>query len=137
LDGATVRQGGWTYGTRRRADGTWALRDLSDGDAPDLYAFTEEAQHRVDYVIANHFTATHPSSPFVGQAVAIRTTPDVRHTLRGLTLTTTRAGSTPHERMIDPERLGEVLRETFGIALGEDEITRIRDRAVEGMDTIR
>lgn len=130
--GATVRQGEWTYGTRRRDDGTWALRDLSNGDAPDLYAFSGELQHRVDYDIANHFTATHPSSPFVDQAVAMRTTPQERFTLRGLTLTTTRAGGMTDERLIDPEGLGEVLRATFGIALGEDEIVRVRDHAVKG-----
>ncbi len=29
-----------------------------------LYAFTQEAQHRVDYELANHYTSTHPSSQF-------------------------------------------------------------------------
>lgn len=135
--GSIVRQGAWTYGTRRRPDGTWGLQDLSNGEAPDLYAFTQEPQHRIDYEIANHFTATHPSSPFVGQAVAIRTTPEERFTLRGLTLATRRADGTSGERLIDADELGAVLRETFGIALGEDEISRLRDRAVRGVDTIR
>mgnify|MGYP006155360817 CR=1 FL=1 len=67
--------------------------------APDLYAFSGELQHRVDYDIANHFTATHPSSPFVDQSVAMRTTPQERFTLRGLTLTTTRAGGMTDEQL--------------------------------------
>jgi N-hydroxyarylamine O-acetyltransferase len=126
-DGVTVRHGAWTYGTRRRADGSWALREPGDGEGADLYAFTGESQHRVDYVIANHFTATHPSSPFVGQVVAIRTTPRERFLLRGLTLTTKRAGGASDERVIAPDELGEVLRTTFGIALEAGEVAHIRD----------
>jgi arylamine N-acetyltransferase len=68
----------------------------------------------------------------VGQAVAMRTTPEERLTLRGLTLTTTRAGGDTDEVAIEPEGLGDVLRATFGIALAEDELARVRDRAVRG-----
>lgn len=131
-DGVTSRQGAWTYSTRRRVDGAWALREPGDGDAQDLYAFTGDPQHRIDYVIANHFTATHPSSSFANQVVAMRTTPQERSTLRGRTLATRRGDGASEEREIAAAELGEVLRETFGIALTAGEIARLRER-VEGV----
>lgn len=129
-DGARVRQGAWTYGVRRRVDGTWALRDLTTGEGPNLYAFTHELQHRVDYVIANHFTSTHPSSPFVDRVVAMRTTPEERFSLRGQTLVTTRSDGASEERVIHPDDVGDVLREAFGIVLGTRELAYVRSRAV-------
>ncbi len=120
-----VRQGGWTYGVERREGGIWLLRSWNPDGWSELYAFTLEPQRPIDYVVHNHYTATHPASPFVGQVVAIRTTLEVRHTLRGRELTTTRPdGSTERRELANSELIG-VLRNTFGIALEPEDAARL------------
>ena len=125
-DGAVSHQGGWTYGLDSRDDGTWLLRSSTPDGWVDLYAFTLEPQRPVDYVVHNHYTATHPDSPFVGQAVAIRTTPEVRHTLRGREISTSRPDGTSERRDLTDEDLPGVLRQTFGIALEPDKLAGLR-----------
>jgi N-hydroxyarylamine O-acetyltransferase len=114
-----VPQGGWTYQLRHDGEETWRLRSRDADGWSDLYSFTLEQQHHVDYVMANHFTATHPSSPFVGRVVAIRAEPDVRHTLRGADLTHVRPDGSEHKCAVDHGELLEVLEGTFHIRLPE------------------
>src|SRR5262249_44406568 len=65
----------WSY--RVATEGNlWVLQVLLDGAWSDLYAFTTERQYAVDYEMANHFTSTHPSSPFRRGPTAQLTTPD-------------------------------------------------------------
>ena len=47
----------------------------------DLYAFTLEEQHPVDYEVSNYFTSTHPESIFLKILIAQRPGPDKRWTL--------------------------------------------------------
>lgn len=125
-EGAISRQGGWTYGLKRGDGDVWLLRSLGPDGWSDLYAFTLEPQRPIDYAVYNHYTATHPDSPFVGQAVAMRTTPEVRYTLRGVELTTTRPDSTTERRDLTGDELHEALRATFGINLEAEELGRLR-----------
>lgn len=122
-DGATTTVGSWTW--RLDHDGDWVLRALHDDGWFDLYAFALERQHHVDFVVANHFTATHPSSPFVDRLVVHRTGPYVRHSLHGAELTTRRATGTATRALSDTE-LPDVLRDTFALALSPGELARIR-----------
>jgi N-hydroxyarylamine O-acetyltransferase len=119
VDGAESRQGEWTNGVRRDADGLWRLRTRDDDAWNDLYAFTGEPQHPNDYRVYNHFTSTHPASPFVGQLVAIRLTPTERLTLRGTELTTVRPTGIVSQRQVPIPEMTGVLRKTFGIALDD------------------
>jgi len=125
-DGAVSRQGGWTYGLEHREDGVWLLRSGTQDGWIDLYAFTMEPQRPIDYAVQNHYTATHPASPFVGQMVSIRTTPEIRHTLRGREFTIARPDGTAESRDLTDEDLSGALRRTFGIALEPDELARLR-----------
>lgn len=127
-DGAVSRQGGWTYGLERVEDGPWLLRSSDPNGWSDLYAFTLEPQRPIDYAVHNHYTSTHPDSPFVGQVVAIRTTPEVRHTLRGRELTVFHPGGSTDSRDLAVDELADVLRGTFGIDLEPEEIVRLRSR---------
>jgi N-hydroxyarylamine O-acetyltransferase len=113
-----VSQGGWSYQLKHHDNGGWRLRSREPDGWVDLYHFTLEEQHHVDYVMANHFTATHPSSPFVGRVVAIRAEPDVRHTLRGSELSHSRPDGSEQKTTIDDGELLAVLEDVFRIRLG-------------------
>lgn len=124
-DVATARQSGWTYRLDRGEDGAWFLRSLHADGWFDLYSFTLEPHHRVDYDVYNYYAATNPDSPFAGRLVVQRTGTRARHSLRGRELDITRAdGSTEHHRLSDAE-YPRVLRETFGIALAPAELARL------------
>ncbi|PRX99116.1 arylamine N-acetyltransferase family protein [Allonocardiopsis opalescens] len=118
-DGAEVRQGGWSFRLDRMAaaDGTamWVLRSLHPDGWFDLHSFTLDPQHPADYAVRNHYTATHPRSPFTGQLLCQRTGPEARTTLRDLTLATTTPDGATTERTLTPAELPGVLRDTFGI----------------------
>jgi N-hydroxyarylamine O-acetyltransferase len=127
VDGAESRQGEWTNGVRRDADGLWRLRTRDADGWSDLYAFTEEPQRPNDYRVYNHFTSTHPASPFIGQVVAIRLTPTERLTLRGTELTTAQPnGAVTHQQVSIKEMRG-VLQETFGIGLDDSDADTLVD----------
>ena len=84
----------------------------------DMYAFTLEPHERVDYEVSNHFTSTHPASPFRTTLIAQRPTPEARYILRDRQLTTDTGDSVTTRSIADAELL-DVLRETFGIELPE------------------
>lgn len=86
-DGATAMQGGITY-TLRCEEPLWVLsmRD-ADGNAIDLYEFTNDPQTPWDVVVANHFTSTHPESVFRKRLTVQRTSRHERIILRGELLT--------------------------------------------------
>jgi N-hydroxyarylamine O-acetyltransferase len=131
LQAATARQGGWTYrlGPAPADADAWLLQTHRLDGWSDLYAFTLEPQRPIDYAVYNHYTATHPRSPFVGQIVVLRTEPQVQHALRGRELTTTRPDGAGETRQVTADELPDVLAGSFGISLDADEAAGLR-RAV-------
>jgi N-hydroxyarylamine O-acetyltransferase len=81
----------------------------------DLYTFSREPQHPVDYEVANHFTATHPSSPFVQSLVVQRSGDNVRWTLRNRELTEERPDRTLLQTLADGDELLATLSRVFGL----------------------
>lgn len=130
LEPVTASQGDWTYRLDPADPDGWLLRAGGPDGWSDLYAFTLEPQRAIDYAVYNHYTATHPRSPFVGQLVALRAEPSVRHALRGRRLTTSRPDGTSQTRQLDADELLDALVDPFGIALDEGEAAAVR-RAVE------
>jgi N-hydroxyarylamine O-acetyltransferase len=129
-DGAvTHNEGSWNHGLARESESTWVLRSLRPDGWFDLYAFTLEPQHHVDYVVYNHYISTHPRSPFVGTLFAQRTTPDLRLALSGLRLVESRPDGGETVADLDPEALSDTLRERFGIPLDAEEAQALRARA--------
>jgi N-hydroxyarylamine O-acetyltransferase len=84
------------------------------GGWSDLYAFLPEARDAVDFEVANHFTSTHPSSPFVQTLTAQLSTPEARYVLRNRLYTVLRAEAS-EERVVDD--VPGLLRERFGLEL--------------------
>ncbi|HEX5304828.1 MAG TPA: arylamine N-acetyltransferase, partial [Dyella sp.] len=64
------------------ADGEWRLQAKVGGQWRALYRFTLQPCEPVDFVVANHYVATHPDSPFTRELMVARTAPDVRLALR-------------------------------------------------------
>jgi N-hydroxyarylamine O-acetyltransferase len=109
-----VEQSGWTF--RISNDGIHhVLQTLNDESWFDLYAFSLEPQEPVDFVVSNHFTATHPDSPFVRSLIVQRRSPDACWLLQNLELTVERAGERTTETLWDDDALVATLGELFDL----------------------
>jgi N-hydroxyarylamine O-acetyltransferase len=114
--GAEVRMAGVVHRLRREED-LWVLTAADmEGDPSDLYAFTLEPQHAVDYEMANHYTSTWPASKFVQTLTAQRAWPEGRAILRNRDLTVREGGSVRAQTIRDPEHLLLVLEREFGLS---------------------
>jgi N-hydroxyarylamine O-acetyltransferase len=83
----------------------------------DLYSFTLEPQHHIDYVVANHYTSTHPDSVFVKTLVVQRMTQDSRWILRDRELTEVNSNGTTIRTLPDDEAVLAELAGVFGLRL--------------------
>ena len=86
------------------------------GEWMDLYAFTLEPQHPVDFEMANHFTSTWPESPFVNNLVAQRSWPEGRVTLRNRSLVLQEGRAAWPQEVRDPEHLLDILEKHFRLS---------------------
>jgi N-hydroxyarylamine O-acetyltransferase len=129
-DGAvTHTEGGWNHALSREDENTWVLRSLHPDGWFDLYAFTLEPQHRVDYEVYNHYISTYPRSPFVTGLIAQRSAPDRRLTLNELRLVESEPDGTETVTDLDADALADTLRDRFGIPLDAEEAQTLRARA--------
>lgn len=118
-------QGAWTYRMVRGAENTWQLQQLAGGGWTVLYRLVEEPVHASDVVVANHYTSTHPASPFVGQLVAVRKRGDGFLRLRGRLAGVVRPDGVGDERELADDELVAVLREDVGLPLTDDEAAAV------------
>lgn len=125
-DGATARQGSWTYRLDHEGAGGWVLRVWRPDGWFDLYSFTLEPRHHGDYGVYNYYTSTNPDSPFVQQVVVLQTGLRCRQTLTGRRFATIYPDGAIECRELAGAELIGVLRSTFGIALEAGEEARIR-----------
>lgn len=131
VEGEVVSHIGWKYTVASLGEGVWALRVNDDGEAwRELYKFALERQYPADYRVSNHYTATHPSSPFIAKPLIGLVAQDSRLFLRGLELTEV-ASSGKVIREISAGDLFPILSERFGIKLSEAEMEALRPRLSE------
>lgn len=71
--------------------------------------------------MANHFTSTHPSSPFTGQLIVMRKDADARRQLVGRRLTLTRADGSTHEQQLTNAEVADALHHDFGLPLTQQD----------------
>jgi N-hydroxyarylamine O-acetyltransferase len=115
LDSEPSRQFGWTF--RVQSDGDFqVLQSLHADGWFDLYAFTQEPRYPIDFVVANHFTATYPHSPFVQSLVVQRQTCEKRFTLRNRELTEESPERKNIRTLPDDDALLATLAEVFGLS---------------------
>lgn len=116
-----ARQGEWAYRLHIADDGVWLLQSLRPDGAVNLYSFTLEGQRRVDYDIINHYTSTHPNSPFTERVVAMRIEDGAHHALVNRQLTTTYPNGDTDRRSVAGEELLSTLRDTLGVHVDSPE----------------
>jgi len=94
------------------------LQALLPKGGQDMYLFTLEPQHAIDYEVANWFTSTNPASRFHAALLAERLTPEGRVSLLNTKLTERRPGAEPRERFLQSAaEMAELFDEDFGISL--------------------
>jgi len=95
---------------------TWVLQSSKIDTWQDLYAFTQEPQHLVDYEVASYYVSTHPTSVFIRTLTAQRVTRDTRAVLRNQDLILESNRTEQHRTIDDPDELLVVLAEIFGLS---------------------
>jgi N-hydroxyarylamine O-acetyltransferase len=105
----------------------WVLKaDLGNGNgAIACWTSTCEAENAVDFELANHFTATHPGSPFVNRMMLGALTRDGRATAMNRDLTVWRPEGPQKMQIADRSMLRAALAEHFQIDLPEVERLRV------------
>ncbi|MEU3722254.1 arylamine N-acetyltransferase [Streptomyces sp. NPDC031705] len=117
--GTEVRQGPWTYAVHEEEDGVLVLRTRRGDAWRDLYAFSPQQYHPVDYVVLNHYSSTHPGSSFVGRTLVQLPGDAVRRTLVGRELTRLHPDGRTEREPVTSDRLLGVLDREFGLRLPE------------------
>jgi N-hydroxyarylamine O-acetyltransferase len=97
------------------SDGVYVLSAERAGSWLELYAFTREPHHAVDFELASWYTSTHPQSRFVTTLTAQRLEPGRRSRLRDRELVVTENGQETRAEIASPEELVDVLAHRFGL----------------------
>lgn len=102
-----------------RAEGYWVLRARTPERVVDCWATTLEADNLVDFEVGNHFTSTHPSSPFVNRLMLRAQTDDGHVTVMNRDVTHVRGSEVHATTLEDRAALRALLNEHFGFDLPE------------------
>jgi N-hydroxyarylamine O-acetyltransferase len=114
--GREARHYAWTYRVIEEKPGQWLLQSKRQDGWGNLYSFTLDPQTPADCDMANHYTSTHPDSPFVHTLTAQLPTPEARYVLRNRELAVDRGGGQVERRVLrDDDELLDVLAGTFGL----------------------
>ncbi|MGY2080094.1 arylamine N-acetyltransferase family protein [Modestobacter sp. SYSU DS0657] len=126
-DAGWHRQGGWRYRMTGGPENTWQVEQQTGDTATPLYRLVDEPVHASDVLMANHFTATHPSSPFVGRLVAIRKDDDSFVRLRGTVRRVEWPDGSAEEERLSPARATAALLEEIGVGLSETDARALEE----------
>lgn len=123
-DGAKTRGDQETHWMIR--DGSrWVLR-TQFGDKPvDSWVSTLDEDNPADFEMANHFTATHPASPFVNQIMINAFTSEGRVSATNRDATIWRHSRPQKKQLADRAALRRLLNDYFGFDLPEVERIRV------------
>ena len=120
--GEESRQFAWTYRVVESANAKgsndpsrWVMQAFREGTWLDLYEFTLEPQHQIDYEMANHFTSTHPDSRFRKMLTVQSMSTEARHALRNRDFMIDRGADVSSRTLADDAEIVRVLRETFNL----------------------
>jgi len=103
----------------------WALRTTVAGEARDAWVSTLERDHPADFVVANHYTATHPASPFVNRLMLSRFTADGRVSVLNRDATIRKGGETRTFLLGDRAALRALVADHLGFDLAEVDGLRV------------
>lgn len=108
-----------------RAENHWVLRARNGDKIVDCWVTTLERDNLVDFELGNHFTATHPTSPFVNRIMMRALTDEGRVTLMNRDLTLLRGDKAHASQLPNRAALRALLIEYFGFDLPEVERLRV------------
>jgi N-hydroxyarylamine O-acetyltransferase len=112
--GEVARQFVWQY--RVIVDGPFHVLQCARPEGwADMYAFTLEEQHPIDYELANYYTSTHQNSIFRRTLLVQRPGPDVRLTLLNRRLIERYPDAATETLIPDDEALLRVLAGRFDL----------------------
>jgi N-hydroxyarylamine O-acetyltransferase len=106
-------------------DGWWTLHARSVDGAVAAWMTTLEHDHPVDFVMANHYTATYPASGFVNRILLRSFTDDGRVTMMNRDLTIVAGDRIETSQLADRRALRHVVATHFGFDLPEIETLRV------------
>jgi N-hydroxyarylamine O-acetyltransferase len=123
-DGTPV-QAGHEVHWMARAQGEWLLRSQAGEKVVDCWVSPLEADNLVDFEVGNHYTATHPRSPFVNRMMLRALTPDGRVTVVNRDVTIRHGDVSSSSQLADRTALRRLLAEYFGFDLPEVERLKV------------
>jgi N-hydroxyarylamine O-acetyltransferase len=122
---AIVRNGRDAHRLVRR-DGEWVLEGELEGAWKPFWTSPLEPEHPVDFVLANHYTSTHPQSAFATMLLMRALTPDGRRvTVANRDVTIAKDGVFEKSQLADRTALRRLLKDHFGFDLPEAERLRV------------
>ena len=117
-EGAGPRTEPQTHWTARD-DRYWVLRARTDDKVVDCWVSTLDADNRVDFDVGNHYTATHPASPFVNRLMLRAQTDGGSILVMNRNVKTVRADAVVETTLADRAALRAMLDAHFGFDLPE------------------
>ena len=93
--------------------------ELETGWSP-AYELSADRVVEMDFVAANWFTSTYPTSLFRNALIVARTTPEARYGLSGNRLAVRRVNGTTTHEILDADGLERALIEVFGLPVQPD-----------------
>lgn len=120
-DARTESQAHWMV----RDGGYWALRARTDEKVVDCWVSTLAADNPIDFVVANHYTSTHPDSAFVNRIMLRALTDDGRVSVMNRDVTIRRGTQSRSLQLADRKALRALLVEHFGFDLPGAETLRV------------
>jgi N-hydroxyarylamine O-acetyltransferase len=98
----------------------WALRTRSDAGVADAWVSTLEVENPIDFEMANHYTSTHPASPFVNRLMLRAYAADgAMVTVMNRDVTRRRGGRAETATLADRAALRALLATDFGFDFPE------------------
>ena len=123
LDGAAPAESASHWIAR---DGDFrVLRARRAGEIVDCWATTLEVDNASDFVVANHYTATHPESPFRNRLLLRAFDGDTRVSVMNRSVTIVEGGVSRTSELADRGALRALLAARFGFDLPEVEAIRV------------
>jgi N-hydroxyarylamine O-acetyltransferase len=123
-DGVEARIGSETHWMAR--DGPdWVLRTRTADKDINCWLSTLEEDNLVDFEVGNHYTATHPNSPFVNRMMMRALTEDGRVTVMNRDVNIHRGNTSEPMQLADRTALRALLVDYFGFDLPEVEHMRV------------
>jgi N-hydroxyarylamine O-acetyltransferase len=103
----------------------WVLRAQVGAKSVDAWASTAEEEYPVDFEMGNHYTSTHPASPFVNRIMLRAFTDDGRVTVMNRDVTVWRGETPASTQLADRAALRALLVDRFGFDLPEVDRLRV------------